>query len=455
MIVIIGAGITGLAAAYELAQRRVPFTVLEASNRAGGLILTEHVDGFTLDAGPDSMLVQKPAAVELCNELGLGARLVSTNPPRTAFVLKGRTLHPLPSPSILGIPTTWSGLLGYDLLTPGARARLALEPLVRRTTRADDESVASFFRRRFGTETVESIAQPLVGGIHAGAVDSLSMRALFPKLVDTEARQGSIIRAFRRTRVNAGEGLFRSLAAGMGELPAALERRLPPGSIRFGTPATSLQRAPGGWRVTAGGETLDASTVILTTPAYVTAELLGPIDAEAAQLCRRTTYVSTASVLLAWPRSSVTHPLEGSGFVVARRQSDVRITACTWVTSKWSGRAPAGSTLLRAFLGGSHDPDMASLSDDALTEIAVRDLSSVLGISGPPAFVRVYRWPDASAQYQVDHLSRVAALDRRLAAHPGLRLAGSGYRSIGIPDCIADGRAVAWPERAQRVEGPE
>jgi oxygen-dependent protoporphyrinogen oxidase len=443
MTVVIGAGITGLAAAYELAQRGVPFTLLESSKRAGGLILTERVDGFTLDAGPDSMLVQKPAAVELCNELGLGPRLISTNPPRTAFVLKGRKLFPLPSPSILGIPTTWSGLLRYDLLTPGARARLALEPLVSRPTRADDESVASFFRRRFGAETVESIAQPLVGGIHAGAVESLSMRALFPKLVETEARQGSIIRAFRRTRANASEGLFRSLAAGMGELPAAIERRLPPGSIRFETPVTALHALPNGWRVSAAGGTLEASTVILTTPAYVSAQLLEPIDAEAAQLCRQTPYVSTASVLLAWPRSSVTHPLEGSGFVVARKHSDVRITACTWVTSKWEGRAPAGSTLLRAFLGGSHDPDVATLSDAALTEIAVRDLSSVLGIAGPPTFVRAYRWLDASAQYHVDHLTRIAALDRRLAAHRGLRLAGSGYRSIGIPDCIADGRAVA------------
>ena len=198
MIVIIGAGITGLAAAYELTQRGAPFVVLESSHRAGGLILTEQIDGFTIDAGPDSMLVQKPAAIQLCNELGLGGRMISTNSPRTAFVLKDGHLFPLPSPSILGIPTTWSGLAGFDLLSPAGRARLALEPAVQRADPGDDESVASFFRRRFGDETVDLIAQPLVGGIHAGDVESLSIRSLFPRLAEAEARHGSVIDAFRR-----------------------------------------------------------------------------------------------------------------------------------------------------------------------------------------------------------------------------------------------------------------
>ena len=224
MIIVIGAGITGLAAAYELSSRGVPFQLLEASPRAGGLIHTEHVDGFTVEAGPDSILAQKPAAIELCEALGLGPRLISTTPPRTAFVLKKGRLHPLPSPSILGIPTTWRGIAKYDLLSPVARARLAIETVIPRRPRQgtgsrDDESVGAFFRRRFGAAAVDLIAEPLLGGIHAGDIESLSIASLFPRLVEAETRRRSVIRAFGHTqRASASDGLFRSLGSGMGEL---------------------------------------------------------------------------------------------------------------------------------------------------------------------------------------------------------------------------------------------
>jgi oxygen-dependent protoporphyrinogen oxidase len=452
MVIVVGAGITGLAAAFELAERSAEFTVLEASDRAGGLILTEHVDGFTIDAGPDSMLVQKPAAIRLCEELGLGPRLIATNPPRTAFVLESGTLHPLPTPSILGIPTTWSGIARYTLLPIGARARLALEPLMPRAGAAGDESVGSFFRRRFGRDSVRLIAQPLLGGIHAGNVESLSIHSLFPRLVEAEARRGSIIRAFHpgavgasstASAVDAGEGLFRSLRSGMGELVSAIERRLPSGSMQFGRPATAIRREHTGWRVTSGTQAFDASAVILATPAHVTARLLAPVDVHVANLCAEVPYVSTVSVALAWPRASVSHPLDGSGFVAVRHPGACRITACTWVSAKWSGRAPQGSVLLRAFIGGVQDPDAVSLPDDVLIETAVRDMSSVLGISAPPMLARVHRWRDAGAQHTVGHLARAARIDARLSALPGLHLAGSGHRAIGIPDCVADGRAAA------------
>jgi oxygen-dependent protoporphyrinogen oxidase len=443
MIIVVGAGITGLAAAFELAKRGVEFTVLEASSRAGGLIFTDRAEGFTIDAGADSMLVQKPAAIQLCEELGLGPRLIASNPPRTAFVLSAGTLYPLPSPSVLGIPTTWSGIARYDLLPPAARARLALEPMIPPRPATDDESVASFFRRRFGPATVGLIAGPLLGGIHAGDVESLSVRSLFPRLVEAEARRGSVIRAFRRTRANLSEGLFRSLSSGMGELVQTIDRRLPPGSIQLGTPASAIHRENGGWRVRSGPRSFDGAAVILATPAHVTAKLLAPIDARVAELCADMRYESTVSVVLAWPRASVPHPLEGSGFVVARAHSALRITACTWVSSKWKSRAPAGTVLLRAFLGGTHDPEAASLADEDLLRIAIGDLSSVLGMSGPPTLARVYRWIDAGAQHDVGHLTRVAGIEERLSALPGLHLAGSGFRAIGIPDCVADGRAAA------------
>jgi protoporphyrinogen/coproporphyrinogen III oxidase len=449
-VIIIGAGIAGLAAAYEVARRNIPVTILEAAPRAGGLIRTEHVDGFTIEAGPDSVLAQKPAALQLFDELGLGPRVISTTPPRTAYVLAHGRLHPLPSRSILGIPTTLRGIARYDLLSWRARARLALEPLARASSQPD-ESIASFFRRRFGPSTVDLIAQPLLGGIHAGDVEHLSMRSLFPRMVEAERRRGGVLRGGARPQTG---GLFRSLSSGMAELVHALERRLPDGAIRYGVAASSIARAAGTWVVaTAHGE-VRAPAVIVATPAWVAASLFAPLDPEIAGRCSEVPYVSTVSVSLAWPRAHVRHPLAGSGFVVARRHDPRRITACTWVSSKWDGRAPAGQVLLRVFIGGSHDPDAADSSDDELVATAYRDVADILGIARPPVLARVFRWRRAGAQHTVGHLARLAVIEERLRHWPGLFVAGSGFRSTGIPDCVADGRAAGASASSFREDDP-
>jgi oxygen-dependent protoporphyrinogen oxidase len=436
-VIVIGAGITGLTAAYEIARLGLRPLVLESSSRAGGLIRTEHVDGFTIEAGPDSILTTKPAALELVRELGLDAEVQSVRPQGGAFVVRGRTLYALPRPSVLGIPKTLSSLARYALLSRAARARLALEPFVPARKDSADESIGSFFRRRFGPDSVDLIAQPLLGGIHAGDIESLSMQSLFPRLLETERSGRSILRM--PGAATAGVSPFASLRGGMSTLPSALERHLPDGSVRYNTPVDRLEKTTSGWRV----GTVDARAVILTVPAYAAARLLAPIDAEAAALCARVPYVSTASVALAWPREAVAHPLIGTGFVVARRHSDVRITACTWVSSKWEGRAPDGMVLLRAFVGGAHDPDVVSMTDDALIALVRGDLSNLLGITAPPSLARAYRWPNGGAQHLVGHLARVETIEKRLADRGGLFVAGSGFRSVGIPDCVADGRRVA------------
>ncbi len=356
-------------------------------------------------------------------------------------MLRGRTLYPLPRPSLLGIPRNWPALARYSLLSPAARARLALEPFVRARQDREDESIGSFFRRRFGSASVDLIAQPLLGGIHAGDIETLSMQSLFPRLLDLERTYGSILRAPADPPAGASPGTspFASLRGGMGTLVQALERRLGPGAIACDSPARDIRRIDGGWRV----DGHDTRALILAIPAGAAASLLAAIDAEAAALCARVPYVSTASVALAWPRTAIAHPLAGTGFVVARRHSDARITACTWVSSKWEDRAPEGTVLLRAFLGGAHDPDVLSLADEALVAAVRTDLERVLGIAAAPTFARVYRWPSAGAQHTVGHLARVEAIERRLAAHGGLFVAGSGFRAVGIPDCITDARRVA------------
>jgi oxygen-dependent protoporphyrinogen oxidase len=439
---VIGGGMTGLAAGFELTERGASTLVLEAADRPGGLVFTEYVDGFTIEAGPDSVLAQKPAAIQLCEELGLGPRLITMRQPRTAYVLKAGTLHAIPSPSMLGIPMTWRGLASYDLLPWSERIRLGLEALVPARPQ-DDESVAAFFRRRFGAASVPLIAEPLLGGIHAGDIEALSIRSLFPRFADAEARRGSVLRAFRRAHGPAPrDGPFRSLSSGMGDLVAALVRRIGTSAVKLGARVTELLRENDGWTARTPVGEFSAPAIVLAVPAHAAAGLIDRHDRDAADLCREVPYVSTLTVTLAWPRASVAHPLEGSGFVVARQTNDLRITACTWVSSKWDGRAPSGWVLLRTFLGGVHDRDVASLADGELAAIAARDLDRVLGISGPPRFARVYRWFEAGAQHNVGQLARMARLEERLAGLPGLFVAGSGFRSVGIPDCVADGRAA-------------
>ena len=440
MVIIIGGGIAGLAAAYELTVRQIPFVLLEASERLGGLIFTEQHGGFTLDAGPDSLLVQKPAAVELCDELGVP--LMATTPPRQAFVLKQERLYPLPSPSVLGLPTSLSAVFRYDLLDWPARLRLALEPLVPRRPAAD-ESVASFFRRRFGQRAVDLIAEPLLGGIHAGDVERLSMPSVFPRLLIPERNGRSVLHDIAHTSGAPSHGLFRAPRGGMRELVTALAARLPRGAVALNAPATDLAAGQSSWRVRGGAGMIDGAAVILAAPAHAAARLLAPIDVAASQLCAAVPYTSTASVALGWRRDEIPHPLAGSGFVVARRHSAVRITACTWVSSKWEGRAPAGHALLRAFLGGAHDPSVVDLGDDELIQTAVADVSRVLGIARPPMLARVYRWRNSGAQHHVGHRARMEGLAARLRNLPGLFVTGSGFESIGIPDCVAHGRRAA------------
>ena len=427
-MLVVGAGISGLTAAYELTRRGHRVRVREAAPRAGGLIRTERVDGFTIEAGPDSVLNAKPAAIDLIRELGLESELMGIREGARAFVLKGRTLHAIPQPSFLGIPITPEALANYDLLSINGRGRMALEPTIPPRETTGDESVGSFFRRRFGPESVDLIAQPLLGGIHAGDIEQLSMRSLFPRLLEAERERGTAGPIEEQRGIGSRKG-FSALRGGMSTLVEALERHLPAGSIAYASPVESLDDP-------------DAGAIVIAAPAYVAARLLAPVDEEAAALCGRVPYASTASVALAWPRAAVPHPLDGTGFVVARKHSDVRITACTWVTSKWESRAPDGWALLRAFIGGSHDPDVVSLADDEIAAIARRDLQDVMGIDAAPALTRVYRWPNAGAQHVVGHLDRVEEIERRLAPR-GIFVAGSGFRAAGIPDCITDARRAA------------
>ncbi len=443
-VAVIGGGISGLTAAYELHRRGTSFVLLEQRARLGGVVLTDHVDGFTIDGGPDALLVQKPAAIELCQELGLGNRLISTLSPRTAFVLRRGRLHPLPESSVLGIPTRIRPLVTSGLLSPVGKFRMAMEPfLPRRATTAPDESVASFFLRRFGRETVDYIAEPLLAGIHAGDVDRLSMRALFPRLVEAEQRHGSVIQALRTLGTHRPpDGLFRSLPEGIAELTDALVETLPTDRLRHGTRVMHIS-GRGPFRIVSNtGDAFSAWQVVLAVPTYVSADLLRTIDKQLSDLCREIPYTSTATVVLSYKRAAVRHPLQGSGFVVPRVERPLSIIAGSWISSKWPHRAPTGQVLLRGYVGGTRDPDALERTDAQLIDDVHRDLAALLRITERPCFERVYRWPRLNPQHEVGHLERLVAIDQQVATMPKLHLVGAGFRGVGIPDCVAHGRAV-------------
>lgn len=460
-VLVVGGGIAGLAVAYELNRQGISFTLLEARGRAGGVVLSEEVDGFVLDAGPDALLVQKPEAIRLCQEIGLGDRLVPTMPPRLAFIQRAGQLHQLPAASVLGIPTEWGPFVKTGLFTWPGKLRMGMELMIPAKAGDEDESIGAFMRRRFGTEATDYLAEPLLAGIHAGDVDRLSIRALFPRFADTERRHGSLLRAFRRpaatgpasrdasgrgapaTLSASTDGAFRSLPGGLSELVRALVATLPAGSIHLGQPVASLTRGATHYRVvTESGESFTGERVVLATPAFATAHVVRAFDARLSTLCAAIPYASAATVSLAFARSAIAHPLKGSGFVVPKKEA-TGILAGTWLSSKWPHRAPEGQALLRTFLGGARDPEALSLSDAEMVARSLRALTPLLGISAPPLFTRVYRWERANAQHEVGHLGRVRDIEQAAAAHPGLFLTGSGYRGVGIPDCVADGRAIA------------
>jgi len=446
-IAIIGGGITGLATAYFLQERARASEIflIEGERRWGGKVLTEYAQGFVIEGGPDSFLTQKPWALQLCEQLGLADRLAGPQPHRKAFVLLGGRLRRLPEGVMGLVPTRLGPFLRSDLFSAWGKLRMGLEPLMPARRDGEDESLGEFVRRRLGGQALERLAEPLLAGIYAADADQLSLLAAFPRLRELERRHGSLtagVMAQRRRRpksIERARPLFMTLQSGMSALIGALRAQLHNVNAITGQPVVQLGRQ--GKNATslyslrlADGCLLEADAVVLTTPAYIAAALLKPLSPAAAEFLAEIPYVSTVVVTLAFRRSQVEHPLDGAGFVVPRVEGRA-LTACTWSSSKWSGRAPEGAVLLRCFFGRAGREDELQLDDDGLLRLAYRELRSLLGLRGEPLLAQVHRWPRAMPQYLVGHLDRLAQIEEALGEHP-IILAGAAYRGPGLPDCI-------------------
>lgn len=462
-VVIVGGGITGLALAHALEKSAEPCDVklIEATDHLGGNLRTVNHAAFTIDAGPDSWVASKPHATRLAREVGLGDELIGTKPDtRKVYIVWKKQLHAMPEGLVLGIPTEIKPFLETELLGLDAKLRAGLDLVVpaRKWSEdeSDDESIGAFVARRLGSDVAERIVGPLLGGIHAGDADSISVRAAVPQLVEAEIEHGSLIRAMRalkekrRAATAAGEpesSTFISLKRGVGDLVLNVAHRLRDADVTTSCPARKIERLPEGdprgrWAVEVKGGTLHADEVALTVPAWAAANLVDDLDGELASMLRRVTYVSTATVFLAYKKYDVRHPLDAYGFLVPRAENRP-ILAGTFVSSKWDHRAPTGQVLLRIFFGGAGNEQVLEHDDDALIRIAREQVLDLLDIQRAPNFAKVFRFDGASPQPNVGHLARMKQILARVAEHPGLHAGGNGYVGTGIPDAIKQGEEIA------------
>ena len=482
-VAIIGGGIAGMAAAFELEKARatgtdVEYILFEAREKLGGSLASEVVNGVVLERGPDSFLSEKPAGAELCRELGLGDQLTPSNDAnrKTYIVVKNR-LVPLPDGLMFLIPTKLVPTALSGLFSPATKIRMALELMHPPRPSELDESVAALVKRHFGQEAVDRLADPLLSGIYGGDATQLSARTVLPKLVEMESQYGSLTRgmlaahkAMRSKMAAARNGaaataagggkpsgprsIFTTLKGGLQQLVDALEARLNPEWVRKSTMVNALDRIGEGWRVWSSGvdETYDA--VIVASPAWAAGGLLAATDAMLGDELSAIPYSSSITVNLVFDESQLGQLPDGFGFLVPTVEGRAML-ACTFVHRKFAGRTPTGKAVLRAFLGGARNEVLLDQSDEVLVATVRRELSEILGarVVGPhiPAeATQVSRWRRAMAQYAVGHQERMKRVKERMSALPGLRLAGNAYEGIGIPDCIRTGRQAAKELMAER-----
>jgi oxygen-dependent protoporphyrinogen oxidase len=327
---------------------------------------------------------------------------------------------------------------------------MGLDLLIPRKDSPEDESIASFVRRRLGEEALQQFAEPILAGIYAGDAEKLSILATFPQFAQLERAHGSLVWGMWMRRWDAARqppkksewSLFVSLKDGLSGLIEAIRSRLDGATLLPGRRVTAVSLKERGYEVALDGERHPADAVVITTNTGTAAGWVEGWDPSLAKRLREIQYVSTATVSLGYEKKKVSHPLRGFGFVVPRREGR-KIMASTWSSTKFSGRAPEGHLLIRTFLGGAHQEALVEQDDAALIAIARQELQSILGIAAEPVVAKVFRWIKANPQYHVGHLNRIAEIEKQAAQHPGLFLAGAAYRGVGIPDCIHQGMETA------------
>ncbi len=469
-IAIIGGGITGLAATYELTQQAhrtntpIDIELFEQAPELGGKIITKKDDPYLVEGGPDCFIVEKPWALQLIKELGLENELLNTSSGATGtFVFDNNALHRLPEGVMMMVPTKMLPFLFSKLISWPGKIRMGCDLFIPRRKESGDETLASFVRRRLGQEALNKMAEPLIGGIHAGNPENMSLLSTFPRFLEMEQDGGSlIIGMLKRQKKMVGimkkrpaspgpkRTFFISLNEGLGRLVDELAAVIGDERIHCNRKISQLKPTPeDGWLIEEKNrKPTTADALIVTTETYTAASLLKNELPHLAKLLDGIPYVSSATVSMAFPRLAIPHPLDAYGFIVPKIAKR-RIMAVTWSSIKWDHRAPQGMVLMRAFVGGAQRQELAACDDQEMLTMVREELSSIMGIKSPPEKSWIFRWPRGMPQYIIGHLERLEAIDTITKKQKGLYLTGAGYRGIGIPDCINQGRQAAvkaWEE---------
>jgi oxygen-dependent protoporphyrinogen oxidase len=499
-VAVLGGGIAGLAAAYTLARARqagapVEELLIEARDRLGGVIRTEHLEGFVIEAGPDSFLAEKPEAAALARELGLGDSLIGSNGrQRRTYILHRGRLVPLPDGLMFLVPTRLWPIVTTPLLPLSSKLAMAAElfasPPSGNLDQGSDESVASFVRRHFGDAMLENVADPLLAGVYGGDSEALSVRSVLPRFWEMERKHGSLtratLRAMRQRRKaaaepngtvqpdSAGTGaaprsalpIFMTLKDGLEQLTGKLAQHLDKTRVHLGQRVAGIELARDGRAGPAdsctgryhifcdGGVAFDAEAIILAMPTHECSRLLSALHPMLGGLLGEIPYSSSMTVSLAYAEGTREDLPPGFGYLVPRKENR-RMLACTFVHRKFNHRAPEGKALLRCFLGGSRDPEVLNLPDEEVVSLVRQELREILNFSFQPLFCRIHRWPASMAQYPVGHAERIRRIQSQLEDLPGIYLAGNAYSGIGISDCIRTGKAAAQGAlKGSRVQSP-
>lgn len=445
MIVVVGGGIAGLSTAWYLHKAGLSCTLIEKQNHLGGVIRTDTWEGCVLEAGPDSFLGIKPEAAQLGRELGIGEELIGSNDDRrSTFIWKRNQMIPLPDGMMMMVPTKTAPVVLTPLLSWGTKLRMGMEYFRRPQGVQPERSVAQFIDEHYGMETVDYLAEPLLSGVYGGDPRALSVNAVLPRFVDMETKYGSLTRGAleARKKMGSGEGpLFRTFKRGLASLTGAIEAQLT-GKMRVINAAVeALERDGNAWRIRLGNDWMNASHVVLATPAHAASPLLRPLDNELGRQLDNIDYSSSLTIALVFRPGRIPPPV-GFGFLVPKKERRV-LMAGTWVQNKFPHRAPDGYVILRCFIGGPGPQPLLELDDDTILAAVRADLKRLLGLDTMPDYQRVVRWRKSMAQYTLGHTRRVKEIETRVAAMPNLFVAGNAYSGIGVPDCVRTGRLAA------------
>jgi oxygen-dependent protoporphyrinogen oxidase len=455
-VAIVGGGISGLAAANRLREiaPQAEIALFEAAGRVGGILQTVERDGYLIERSADMFTTREPWALDLCRRIGLADELIGTNEAgRKAFVVRGGKLLPVPDGFTLMSPARVWPVLATPLLSWKSKLRLGLEYFTSKRPSAKDESLASFVIRHFGREAFDRLIQPLIGGIYTADPARLSMQATLPQFVEMERTHGSLIRAMRSSQrrqpkaeraSGARYGQFVAPRHGMQQLIETIAARLPEGAIRLNAPVEKIARIEsGGWLVEAKGAAPERfNAIVLALPAHRCPPLLSAVNAELARLVGSIPHAGCSVVILGYRRAQISRPCSGFG-VVAPAVENRRIIAASFASLKFPGRAAEDRLLIRVFVGGALQPDLARLPDSQLEALVRQELADLIGAEGEPEFCEVARWLGVMPQYHVGHLDLVADIEKRVEALPHFALAGNAYRGVGIPFCVRSGEQAA------------